>query len=313
VGQVAVIVTVLNEKDTVGGLVSSLKKQTLRPARVVIVDGGSIDGTFALLQKQALTWPVLKVYLHPGNRSQGRNFGVSKTGESLIAFTDAGCLPDQKWLAELVRPFTKPSVTVVSGYYRGQASTVFTKCLIPYVLVMPDKADKTEFFPSSRSMALRRKVWKQSGGFNPKVDPSEDFELAHRLKNLGFYFTFTPKAQVVWIPRQDLSSAAWMFLRFAFGDVQAGILRPKVKFLALRYMLFFYLFFLSLQIPWLFIPLIGLALVYLVWAVHKSYRYVNNRRAFYWLPVIQITADVTVLFGTIMGLLAYQKPKAQKP
>lgn len=308
-GQVAAVVTVLNEQDTVTDLIQALKQQTLPPTRVIIVDGGSADGTFTVLQKQARAWPALHVYRFPGNRSQGRNFGVSKSTQPIIAFTDAGCIPDDHWLEELIRPFTRSDVSVVSGFYRGQASGIFEKCLIPYVLVMPNQADKTEFFPSSRSMALRRAVWNKSGGFNPKVDPSEDFELAHRLKSLGFNFTFAPQAQVSWTPRKNLSQTAWMFLKFAYGDIQAGILRPKVKLLAARYLIFLYAFFLALQIHLLFIPLAVVAGLYLVWSVKKNYRYVSDWRAVYWLPILQITADMAVLFGTLMGLLTYQKPK----
>jgi glycosyltransferase involved in cell wall biosynthesis len=40
-----VIVTVFNESGTIGNLISALKKQNIQPKAVVIVDGGSTDGT----------------------------------------------------------------------------------------------------------------------------------------------------------------------------------------------------------------------------------------------------------------------------
>ena len=161
---------------------------------------------------------------------------MSKTKADIIAFTDAGCIPESDWLVELIKPFSTPGVEVVSGYYRGLPENVFQKCLVPYVLVMPDQI-KGEFFPSTRSMAMRKGV----GLFDEKLEHNEDYAFAHTLKKKGLEFYFAPQAVVDWKPRKDFKSAAWMFLRFAIGDAQAGILRPKVKLLFLRYYLFFFL------------------------------------------------------------------------
>ena len=181
---------------------------------------------------------------------------------------------------------------VVSGYYRGLPQNIFEKCLIPYVLVMPDQIP-VEFFPSTRSMA----ICKGLGLFDEKLSHNEDYAFAHSLKKHGINFYFAQTAVVGWLPRQSLKSAAWMFLRFAIGDAQAGIFRPKVKFLAVRYYLFFFLFFVSHWFGLLAIP-------YLFWAIFKNYQYVRDIRAFFWLPVLQLTADTTVLFGTLVGLLS---------
>ena len=91
-----------------------------------------------------------------------------------------------------------------------------------------------------------------------------------------------------------------MFLRFAIGDIQAGILRPKVKLIFIRYYAFFFLFFIH--------PLFALlAIPYLIWSIAKNYRYVRDLRAIFWLPVLQITSDLCVIFGTIMGALSKTK------
>ncbi len=286
--KVAVVVTVLNESETIGVLLGALRRQTTRPAEVVIVDGGSVDGTWEVLRKTR----GIKAYRQLGNRSVGRNFGVTKTTSPIIAFTDAGCIPQPNWLEELVKPFTDSNVAVVSGYYKGLSNSVFEKCLVPYVLVMPDQI-RGEFFPSTRSMAMRKGV----GLFDAKLSHNEDHAFAIALKKRGLEFYFAPKAVVGWQPRKNLREAAWMFMRFAIGDAQAGILRPKVKLLALRYYLFFFLVFLS---SWAWVLLIP----YLIWAVGKNYKYVRDIQALFWLPVLQVISDIMVLFGTLVGLLS---------
>ena len=47
---VSVAATVLNEVDDIDALVESLMQQTLAPAEVIIVDGGSTDGTWERLE-----------------------------------------------------------------------------------------------------------------------------------------------------------------------------------------------------------------------------------------------------------------------
>ncbi len=293
--KVAVVVTVLNEQATIKSLLDSLLGQTSKPTEIIIVDGGSTDGTYRT-NRSYKTYKQLKFIQKPGNRSVGRNWGVANTKSPIIAFTDAGCIPHSDWLEQLIKPFDKPETQVVSGYYEGQAKNVFQKCLIPYVLVMPDKIG-SEFLPATRSMAITRTAWNISGGFDENLWHNEDYAFATKLKKMDLKISFAQNAVVTWIPRQNLRQAAWMFLRFAIGDMQAGIIRPKVKLLTVRYYVFFFLFFLN---HWALL----LAIPYLIWAIIKNYKYVRDIRAIFWLPVLQITADVCVLFGSAVGLLS---------
>lgn len=294
--RISVIVTVFNEEKTTKKLIAALKSQSFQPREIIVVDGGSTDSTWDILRRDR----SIKPFRHPGNRSTGRNFAISQCRSPIIAMTDAGCIPDKNWLEELARPFTDSQVQIVSGYYRADAKNVFQKCLAPYVLVMPDVASRTEFFPSTRSMAIRKAVWEKHK-FDEKLWHNEDYAYAHSLKRAGFSFHFAPRAIVSWTPRQTLGEAAWMFLRFAMGDIQAGIIRPQVKNLIIRYLVFVYLFFLSLEFRPLFPILILTSIFYILYSIFKNYRYVRDLRAIYWLPILQVTADVSVITGSIIG------------
>ncbi len=304
--KISIVVTVFNEQDTISGLLTALFNQTVKAFEIIVVDGRSTDKTLEILKKFTPPLKVrggqgelLKVLIKYGNRSQGRNIGVIKAQGQIIAFTDAGCIPESNWLEEIIKPFSNKKVDVVSGYYKGLPKNIFQTCLVPYVLVMPDKIG-SEFLPSTRSMAITKKLFLSSGGFDEKLWHNEDYAFAHKLKNMSVNFYFAPKAIVGWLPRKDLKSAAWMFLRFAIGDAQAGILRPKVKNMAIRYYIFFFLFFINHWFGLLIIP-------YLLWAIVKNYKYVKNIGALFWLPVLQLTSDTCVLFGTLVGLLSRVK------
>lgn len=280
--KISVVIPVLNEEKTIKLLLDVLKKSKVE---IIVVDGGSTDKTLKLCKG-------VKVIKGKHNRSEARNIGVAKAKGNMIVFTDAGCIPEKNWLNELL----KVKADVVAGFYKGLPQNIFEKCLVPYVLVMPDKLDEN-FLPSTRSMAIKKEIFLKYGGFDPKLDTSEDFEFANRLKNAGIKITIAPKAIVGWYPRKSLKQAAWMFFKFAVTDIYAGILRPKVKFLAIRYYIFFFLVF-------LYWPFIICIFAYLIWAIIKNYKYVRDWRAIYWLPVLQLTADICVILGTTAGLLS---------
>ncbi|MCL5090859.1 MAG: glycosyltransferase [Patescibacteria group bacterium] len=299
--KIALVVTTLNEEKNIGDFLTSVKKQSLSPDEFVVVDGGSIDKTVEKLKTSGLD---IKIYIEPGaNRAVGRNSGVKKTKSEIIAFADAGCILEKTWLRQITKPFVDPEVAVVAGYYRAKTKNVFEKCVTPFALVMPDKINPKKFLPASRSMAIRKKTFKETKGFPENGPDNEDYVFARRLKKMRVKITFNEKAVVSWLPRDNLQSFFVMIYRFARGDAAFGFRILKVTTIFLRYLFFLSLLMISVafsEFTWYFL---GFFLVYLLWAVLKNYRYVKDWQAFFWLPILQVTSDLAVMMGTIKGVL----------
>lgn len=307
--KISFIATVYNEETAVGKLLDSLLQQSRLPDEVIITDGGSSDKTVehlkTYLDKFISKKMASRFFIKKGNRSVGRNAAVSYATGDIIVCTDAGCILDKNWIENIIKSFTDKGVDVVAGYYKGKANSVFQKCLIPYVLVMPDKVNANTFLPASRSMAFTKSIWEKVGGFPEAYSHNEDYVFAKKLKRAGAKIAFQKDAIVYWLPRNSLKEAYTMFYRFAYGDAEAHIYRPKVILILLRYLLFFILFllFVFTQKFILLIVLLLLFLLYSVWAISKNYRYVRNPQAFLYLPLLQLTSDIAVLGGTIRGSL----------
>lgn len=296
----SVVITVKDERQSIKTLLDSLENQSVAPREIIFVDGGSTDGTVEIIRRRMSENKRIRLMVRKGaSRGKGRNIGILDSNSNIIAVTDAGGYPKKNWLEKITAPFVNPKVKVVSGYYQAQAVTVFEKCVVPYFLVMPDKITPgMEFLPSSRSMAFRKLIWKKVGGYPQKFSYNEDLVFDYNLKKAGVSFYFEPKAQVVWFPPKNLFQTARKLFRFAFGDAQAGIPRPKVKLIFLRYgvglLLFAFGFY---QI------LIFSVFLYFLWAIWKNFRYARFPQALFWLPVIQVISDLAVIAGTVLGKL----------
>lgn len=308
--RLSLIVTVYNEEKFIIKLLDSILNQSQLPDEIIIVDGGSKDKTLSKISEyktlmQNKNLPSLKVLSKKGNRSVGRNEAVRNSKGKIILCTDSGNILDKKWVEEITKPFKDKTVDVVAGYYSGLSKNVFQKSLIPYVLVMKDRVNEDNFLPATRSMAFKKDVWKSIGGFDEKFSHNEDYVFAKNLEKNNIKIVFNKKAIVNWIPGKNLKQAFVMFFRFALGDSQANIYRDKVIYIFLRYAFALYLILLSaiMKSIYLNIFVASCFFIYLLWSILKNYKYVNNIKAIFFLPIIQFTSDFAVLKGTSIGVM----------
>lgn len=222
--RVSLVLTVLDEAESLSRLLDSLDAQTRPPDEVVVVDGGSRDGTLERLQAWASAAPGRTVLVELGaNISAGRNRAVAASSGNVVAVTDAGCRLEPDWLERLVAPFDDPSVDVAMGFYVPDAQSTFE--VLVSCLNLPDahevRADR--FLPSARSVAYRRAVFDAVGGYPEWLDIGEDMHFDLAMVQAGFRRVFVPEAVVHWRLRADVRSFLRQYYRYARGDGTAGM------------------------------------------------------------------------------------------
>ena len=288
---VTIVATVLNEVKEIARLVPSLLAQDPAPAEIIIVDGGSKDGTWDWLLQAQRENPILlairdescSLKRSPGPISRGRNVAIAAARSQVIACTDAGCTYPPNWLSRI----TAPLVDSTSEYALGGSCldpadpTVWDLASAPFFGVKLSPATPSKSC-TARSMAFRKELWKRIGGFPETVFFGEDtlFDLqARRLTKPAF----VAGAKALYRPQYDFVTAFNQLAGYAVSDGILGVRRARLVRNAARcFMQVLALFCLFLiKIPavrsskdwwWAAIPFLAVLLLQFWYAFHPDWR-----------------------------------------
>lgn len=309
---VSLVLTVKNEAATIGPMLESVARQTRAPDEIVIVDGGSSDGTVdaLLAQGDCVGAAPLRLEIAPGcTIAQGRNLAVMLAREDVLAVTDGGCVLDRLWLERLTEPFESNSQRpdVVSGFFVAAPVGVFELALAATTLPDADELDVDTFLPSSRSVAFTRDAWLRAGGYPEWLDYCEDLVFDLALQRAGCRFAFAPDAICYYRPRPSVGAFFRQYYQYARGDGKADLWRRRH---AIRYAAFAAataLLVSGWRAPWLLIPLLLGGAGYLRRPYRRLARPLRGRgagaalQAAAWVPVLRLVGDVAKMAGYPVG------------
>ena len=219
--EVSVITTLFNEGATVVDLLDSVLEGTVTPDEVVVADGGSTDGTLAMLMKYASERREVRILTDSGGRSAGRNAAIAAARNKRIVCIDGGCTAGSAWLAEITEPLTA-GAEWVGGFYQPKGETALSTAIgLTMVFVIEEVGP--DYVPSARSMAFEKRLWEEVGGFPEDVQYAEDTSFDRALMAAGYRPEFAPDAIVEWRPPSGLVSQARTMFSWGRGDGLLGL------------------------------------------------------------------------------------------
>jgi len=228
---ISLVSTVLNDREGLIIFFEQMEAQTRQPDEIVIVDGGSKDGTWELLQDYAVSGAIALRCIQEisCNVARGRNLAIQKTAHDLIASTDIGCAWDAEWLEELIAPLeADPEVDYVIGSWSVPPETVHTAwAKTEYVLRNGHRFEaQPEANATSRSIAYHKRAWLAVGGYPEDLTLAADdtvFDLL--LKKHQFKAAATGTVRCYWHRFQHLRQYLKEERRNFYGDGEALIRR----------------------------------------------------------------------------------------
>lgn len=217
--KVSLVATVKNAAPYVGEFLASIEAQTRRPDEVVIVDGGSADGTAEILREAS---GVTLIEERGANIARGRNLAVRAASHDLIAVSDADCVLAPDWLERIVAPLER-GAEVAMGLYRPLTRSFFEVCSAAISIKEPREVDPARYMPSARSVAFRREAFEAARGYPEGMELGEDMYLNHRWRSLGLRMDLAPRAMVYRRPRSTLGAYWRQFAGYAEYDARGGM------------------------------------------------------------------------------------------
>jgi len=181
---VSVVIPVLNEEAIVGAALETLLQQ--RGAyEVIVVDGGSADGTCEVVRQ----FPVQLVHqptsIPPGLSSQ-INRGAQKARGNILLFLHIDVQLPPHGLANIEAALADPDVVgggfIPSFYGPVPASARLRLAVVERVWKMG--TPRLHWFVGDTAPFIRTDVFWRSGGYPPAVFAS-DLDFARRLQKLG--------------------------------------------------------------------------------------------------------------------------------
>ncbi len=316
--KVSLIFTVLNERESLPALLDSIAAQTRLPDEVIACDGGSTDGTLALLRAERRF--ALRVIEAPGaNIARGRNLAIRAAQHPVIACTDAGVRLDPHWLERLCTPFTiHPDGHItphaVAGFFVSDPRSTFETALGATVLPAHEDVRIERFMPSSRSVAFTKAAWEAVGGYPEWLDYCEDVIFDLELRRAFGEFVFVPDAIAHFRPRTSLRAFFLQYYRYARGDGKANLFfrRHLVRYSTYGVALPLLMLGMSLGAPWVKVLSAGAFLLGAFLYTRAPYRRLRAQaahlprreqvKAATWVPIIRLVGDLAKMMGYPVGV-----------
>ncbi|HVP40124.1 MAG TPA: glycosyltransferase, partial [Candidatus Saccharimonadales bacterium] len=215
--RLSVVVPVLNEARFVAGTLGELLDQDLPEDQfeILVVDGGSTDGTRAAVAAVAGAHPGVRLLDNPRRRSSaGRNVGWRAARAPYVLFVDGHVhLGGRGLLSATLAAFESGAVAL------ARAQPLDPPGLTPFQRAVAAaratwlghqggshiyEEREGEVDPSSSGAAYRVDLLQALGGYDERFDACEDVEFNERVKLRGLLARTSPAFTVRYYPREDL-------------------------------------------------------------------------------------------------------------
>jgi GT2 family glycosyltransferase len=212
---VSVVITARNAAAELRTLLDTLRMQTLPRERfeIVVVDDASDDDTASVAGADNSVRMIHSAE-HVG-LPRGRNIGIRAARASIIAFTDADCVPDFDWLERgLARLEESGADLLAGGITIPVGGSPSIAALVDSATYLDQERYTQRGFGAGANLWVRRGVFDRFGLFREELQAygGDEEEFCQRATTAGAQIVYAPDAHVSHPPRarlRDLSRKAY--------------------------------------------------------------------------------------------------------
>jgi succinoglycan biosynthesis protein ExoA len=240
---VSVIVPARNEERSIGVTLDALRAQDYRNLQIIVVDGGSTDGTVAVVERHMAEDPRVELLHNPrGITPVALNIALAAAQGPWLVRMDAHATVDPTYVGTAVARLRDGGWGGVGGRKDGVGRTpagraIATALGSPFGVggsvyhhgVREQEVDHIPF--GAYPTALAREL----GGWDERLMTNQDFEFDYRLRRSGARLLFDPALRIDWQSKQGMREFYQQYRRYGRGKVDVALLHPRS--LRLRHLL----------------------------------------------------------------------------
>lgn len=233
---VTVAVPMLNEMGAIEHCLDSFEAQDypLEHLEVLVIDGGSTDGSREYVENRAATQSWIRVVNNPvGSAAAAFNIGAfDGTSDIVFLFSSHG-VPASDYVSRSVESLLDTNASGVGGRYlhigtTPKSTAIGAAMVSPFGMASAHRyATERQEVDTISHPAYWRKALIDIGGFDETLARNSDYEINIRLRRAGHSLVFDPSIESIYRPRPDLESLSKQF--WHYGRWKAHVARQHPK------------------------------------------------------------------------------------
>lgn len=172
--KVSVLIPVLNRAKYISSAIKSVQKQTYQNVEIIVVDGGSTDGTLDVLEEMGVDY----LKLNERGIAKARNFAVKHSVGEFFCGCDSDDMLHPRYVEETLKPMRDHRVGFVWTSCRGFGDATYINYSKPFVTRL-----SAYRFPGGQigCAMMRRIAYDDVGGYDESTLLHEDSDIMIRI------------------------------------------------------------------------------------------------------------------------------------
>ena len=215
--KLAIVILNYNNKNVVFKCINTLLiYKPLYGYDIIVVDNGSKDGSYELLQEKYSPDEVLLYRNDKNGCSSGRNLGVSKTEKEYIMFLDSDqWVTSPYWLKPYEDIICKQedlgAIGWAAGFFNSSGGACYTVDAFSHRFMPPQMLCRNDIgYLGSGGMLMKKEDFHKIEGFDVAYDPTcyEDTDISLKVRHLGKEIYYCPYLGVIHLPHQTTNAGS---------------------------------------------------------------------------------------------------------
>jgi glycosyltransferase involved in cell wall biosynthesis len=232
---VSVLVPARDEEESIGATVTALRRQDHPALQIIVVDGGSTDGTVAVVERHMAEDPRVELLYNPRQIIPAAlNIGLAAARGRWVVRMDAHSTVDEGYVGAAVARLREGCWGGVGGRKDGVGTTPAGRAIAAALGSRFGVGGSLYHYGTTEQPvdhipfgAYPTDLLRRLGGWDERLEANEDFEFDFRLRRSGAVLLFDPRLKISWKSRQTVRSLYRQYRRYGAGKLDVARLHPS--------------------------------------------------------------------------------------